>query len=226
MDLPATYARARGRLDSANDDFEARKAIERFVASFGDGHLELTWPRAVSNSPAFSASTASPPICDRLGFRGPDQYSVVARLPNYEPSDPQAPNAAGVLRVGTKRVAVLRVEEFGPGLSDCDRALKELRIRPTSACDDKCGGGIRARADDIFVVGFQRRLKQLADSQPDVMLIDLAGNGGGNDSAIALAWMLGGDVPTPSIARVRGKDLVDDIADKRASLAKNHQSRE
>src|SRR5438128_1845328 len=59
LDLPAVYNQARRRLEAAQDEAGARRAIERFLQRFADGHLDVRWPvAAIAPSPAAPAAPA------------------------------------------------------------------------------------------------------------------------------------------------------------------------
>jgi hypothetical protein len=219
MDLPALQKLAISRLESATDDAQARRALERFVAAFGDGHLQLIWPGAGGN--ASHESPESGPLCRRLGYESqPDTSAIGARLPDYAALDEQNPWAAGIVTREGKRVAILRIERFAPQTPECTAALTALKLSESDACDDSCAARVRARIDELFVAGMERRLRALESRQPDLLLVDLATNGGGDDSTIALAWMLSTDAPSPAIAHMRGEPLDKYLTELQESLAK------
>jgi hypothetical protein len=219
MDLPALQKLAISRLEAATDDAQARRAMERFVAAFGDGHLQIIWPSA--GSKASHESDQSAPLCRRFGYESPTDTSAIgARLPGYVALDEQDPWAAGIVTREGKRVAILRIERFGPLAPQCAAALTELKLSESDACDESCEKRVRARVDALYVAGMERRLRALESRQPDLLLIDLATNGGGDDSSIALARMLGADGPTPVIAHMRGERLDKYLAELQESLAK------
>jgi hypothetical protein len=219
MDLPALQRLAISRLETATDDAQARRALERFVAAFGDGHLQLTWPSA--GGTAAHHSTESALLCRRLGYESqPDTSAIGARLPGYVALDEQDPWAAGIVTREGRRVAVFRIERFAPQALECAAALTALQIGQSDACDDSCATRVRARIDELYVAGMERRLRALESRQPDLLLVDLATNGGGDDSSIALARMLGADGPTPAIGHMRGERLDKYLAELQESLAK------
>ncbi len=219
MDLPALQKLAISRLETATDDPQARRALERFVAAFGDGHLQLTWPSSGNN--AASESTESVPLCRRLGYESPaDTSAIGARLPGYVALDEQDPWAAGIVTREGQRVAILRIERFAPPAAECAAALTGLQIKQSDACDEKCEARVRLRIDELFVAGMERRFRALESRQPNLLLVDLATNGGGDDSTIALARMLSADAPTPAIAHMRSERVQKYLTELQASLEK------
>lgn len=190
MDLPATERRARKGLEAATSDHEARAVLERFIRDFGDGHLELVWPRTESRKQGRGSALTH--VCERLGFRSRSaSHAIGARLPGYRPLETENPIAAGTVTLGGKTAAVLRVEEFGPSARECGAALAELGVAVEAVCDAACGELVRRRADMLFVRGVEHRVRALARPKPDFLLVDLAANGGGNPLSRRCPDMLG-----------------------------------
>ena len=222
MDLATIEARARTRLANAGDDFAARAAFDRFVGAFGDGHMELRWPvpSAASMPPAETMT------CAALGYRDePDRGAIASALPGYQPLSPDhGPVAAGIVTIAEHRIGVLRIAQFSPMAGHCRSALAKLGKRPTEACDSSCSDVVSRDADNLFLAEVATRLRTLGQLHPDVLLIDVAGNGGGNDSAVAIARMLASnELPSPRLAFIksaaRARDLDDTAVQLRAALA-------
>lgn len=221
LDLPAVEKRARDRLATATSDVAARSALERFVRNFADGHMELSWP---SPPPSGSATTPAPRSrCASLGYWSePDEYGIATRLPGFKPVGSQDGQVrAGMVPVAGKTVGVLRVPLFAPSDGVCSAVLKERGMPLDAPCDEKCADAVSRRADTLFLSAITDRLRLLAAARADVLLLDVASNGGGSDTSIAIARMLGGaDVPTPQLAyaktAARLKDLEEDQAAVRA----------
>jgi C-terminal processing protease CtpA/Prc len=123
------------------------------------------------------------------------------------------------VEAGGRRVGVLRIEAFMPGAADCAEAARQLGVSDDGECDDLCRARIANRAETSFVARLDERVRTLAASRPDLLLVDLARNGGGSDSAISAARMIGGgDLQAPRVARMAGEPLLADIKDDRALL--------
>lgn len=230
LDLAAVERRARTRLAAAGDDAAARDALDRFVRSFADGHMELVWPRPatppVITAPA-SAASDPVPICERLGFRDdPDRGAIARDLPGYRRLDLEAragAGEAGLVAVAGRRVGVLRIPLFAPDRAACAAALAE---RPATGppCDDACGETVARRADALLIEAITRRVAALKAARIDLLLVDVADNGGGNDTADAVAALLGGPtLVAPEVALIRdattARDLAEDAAALRAAAA-------
>jgi peptidase S41-like protein len=218
LDLPGAYALARGRLETARDSFQARRALERFLAVFADGHLEIIWP-----APAAVAASSEPPLCDRLGyFDAGDTGAIATRLPGFEAVGAKDSSiGAGVLTVRGRKVGVLRVPVFEPqGFPRlCERLLAEQRLTPQSPCDDACRDRLAVMGDALLVRAMHDQLAAVVATRPDVLLVDIAGNGGGDDSSIVLARMVAGpDVRKPRAAMMRGEALEKELADRQADV--------
>lgn len=190
LDLPAVERRARTRLAVATDDAAARSALDRFIRNFADGHMELTWP-----SPPPPSSAAAPTkrsTCAELGYRNePDDNAVASRLHGYMPVGPQTGQArAGVVRVEGRTLGVLRIPLFEPSRDVCAAALTERGVPLDAPCDDKCADAVSRRADALFLSEIADLLTALAAARADMLLLDVATNGGGNDTSIAVARMI------------------------------------
>lgn len=215
MDLPTLVTRTRSRLDAAGDDTAARAALERFVRSFGDGHLELRWPVA-------AGPVATPEaVCVNMGFEdGTDRGAIATRLPGFAAvTPPGAAVVAGIVPVNGKRLGVLRLPMFAPQgyPAACPAALAALGIAADAPCDARCGERVIEHADRAIFGEIAAAVRALATRQPDAILIDIAENGGGNDSAIAIARLFG-EVATPRLAVLRGPRQAMDFAEDAARL--------
>ena len=219
-DLPVAYARARGRLEAARDSYEARRAVERFLAGFGDGHLEVHWP-STSKAPA----SAPQPLCARLGyFEVPDDGGPAMHLPGQRTIGPlDAHLKAGILTVANRKLAILRIGMFSPhGYPDiCERVARDRGLTAQSPCDETCHHSFEQAADRAFIDEMARQLAAITALKPDALLIDIAANGGGNDSSLALARM----VTARPLARaqgggLRGPDWGRELADREADVPK------
>lgn len=211
MDLAATYGLARKRIEAAGDDAQARRAIERFLATFADGHLEVSWPAPAAAGAAAPAADAPQPLCDRLGyFDVGDRGATATRLPGFvRLGSPEARHiTAGVAEVQGKRLGVLRIPIFEPqGFPDlCTQVAAQMKLTPQSPCDGPCQDDFGARADALMMAEAQAQVRAVIAAEPDVLLVDVVDNGGGNDSALAIARMLSGrPLPAARMGFVRGR---------------------
>ncbi len=214
VDLAALERRARERIAASTTDFDARVALERFVSSFGDGHLSLSWPAAASSA------RDDPPVaftCRSLGYEEtPDTRAIARNLTGYQSLPIAGDIEAGVLTISGKLAGVLRIPISKPSLAMCETASQEILLAKAS-CDETCQSALERRSDNLLLRAIEARLRQLADKHPDILLVDVAGNGGGNDTAIAFARMLTDrPLPSPAMAFVRNaaraRELTEDAA--------------
>ncbi len=224
MDLAALEKRAREQLAEAAGPDAARAALTQFLSRFGDGHLSLAWAPVVSTVPVETR-----PLCARLGFTSrPDTTAIARHLPGYaEFPELRAPVSAGTVEIAGRRLGVLRVPIFMPDSGMCEAAIAELALDATKACDDTCGERISRFADSMLVKSVESAVRALVATKPDVILVDVAANGGGNDSAIAVARMLTRQpLESPRMQFVRGAARAADLRQNadalRGALPKAH----
>ncbi|HVI34123.1 S41 family peptidase [Phenylobacterium sp.] len=217
MDLPAAYSRARARLGRARNDYEARRALDRFVEGFRDGHLELRWPRPAASQ---GQAPAEPALCERLDYFDPDTPGIAPQLPGFRRvGAADALFTAGVVESAGRRVGVLQVPLFSyqglPAL--CDRLIAQARLTPQSPCDDACRARLQTLAEGAFVQGLREQLEAVAAERPDVLLVDVAGNGGGDDSSVVLAKLVTDrPVRRPPAGLIRAEATAKELADRLA----------
>jgi len=220
LDLPAVYSLAQGRLRRAQDEFQARRALDRFLESFGDGHIEIHWPapqgRAVGGQ-------ASEPLCARLGYSPVnDDGAIATRLPGFRPVGAQdAPLRAGIVDVTGRRIGVLRLPLFSPtGFpSLCERLARQQSLRPDSPCDARCEDRFSHRADAAFAGEMQAAVTAVKAAGAQVLLVDVADNGGGDDSAVALARLLTAKpMPAPRVGFLRTREWTAEFAREQAEI--------
>ena len=216
-DLPAFERSTRERLAAAQDEIAARAALERFVNSFGDGHFSLSWPQAR----IALRTPASESVCAAMGYSQDDDSSAIGKnLPGYEalPAS-ESEIDAGMVVFADKRIATLRISLFQPSLAMCESTSRKLRLPGARACDDACRKKLEARSEEVFLREIEGRIRALLRLKPDVFLVDVAGNGGGSDTAIAIARMLGGEeLNAPPMAFVRNPQRRTALAEELQSL--------
>lgn len=225
MDLKAVYAEAEHGIEAAKDDAAARKALDRLTESFADGHLEIRWKSAATEV----ASTPAP-LCDRLGyFDAGDAGGIATHAKVYASVGDRASHfPAGILTVADKRIGVLRIPIFGPqGFPDlCAPMMRAAKLTPQSPCDEACSDRVSVIADNFYLRELEVQLKAVIAARPDVLLVDAAGNGGGDNTSIALARMLSAKhLAAPRMGFVRSKAWAAQFADDsaiRKAIAKAH----
>src|SRR5580704_5548318 len=221
-DLPQLFADTEARIKRATNDWEARSAFERLARKLGDGHVVFDWPR--SGGHGMPAASAPQEQCTALGY-DPRMRAVplAANSFGYQAlSTPQSGEfPAGVISLGSRRIGVLQIGVFTPqGFPAlCQAALRELAIAADKPCDDACSDRIEAWASGQLTHDLTAQLRAIKDAGAAVLVVDVAGNGGGSEWAEAVARMV-----TPIRLRseelefVRGEHWAKSFADDEASL--------
>jgi hypothetical protein len=187
--LKTAWDTAYAAVGASTDDASARTALTRFASSFADGHVSVRWPAAAAQSGG--AGPASP--CAGLAPGGAsDRQGAFPGMPGYEPvpGDDSAILAAGLVTVDGKRFGVLRIPAFGQfAFPEICNGIAAARSIGTD-CDEACLEDLEKAAHAEFVAIATRQLRALAAGEPDALIIDLARNGGGDDSSEAIARMV------------------------------------
>lgn len=191
-DLPALDRRTTAALEQATDAAEARTALLAFQAAFRDGHFvgrpspepsageaaEPEWPDLKSFDPAAAA-------CVALGYGGAaSPFSLpIETLPTFQLlADGEAePFRAGVVANGSRRIGVVRIPSFAmenyPAL--CRKSWT------ADGVDD--GGDVNQSALEraiarAWYAELAAVLQTFRSRGVDAVLVDIGGNGGGDDS--------------------------------------------
>lgn len=70
MDLPRLRLDTEAKLREASDEPSARRILDQFVASFGDGHLNIEWPKSNASTQLKPSAVPSQSLCDHMGYHG------------------------------------------------------------------------------------------------------------------------------------------------------------
>lgn len=182
--LPQLFAVAEQRLRAARSDAEAREVFQRFEDYIGDGHLEFVWPAGTPSAPAGRSETDSQDTapCRRLGFQadGRDGSAIATNLPGYRALSGDSGFPAGLVEIDGRRLGVVRIANLSPRAHPgaCDTALAALSS--AGSAPEALDPLLRA-ATDIVTDDLTRRLRDLRAAGATVLLVDLAGNGGGTE---------------------------------------------
>jgi Peptidase family S41 len=189
VDLPALDRTTREALEHARTDAEASAAITAFIASFHDGHLAPTAPPrpatgAASEPPAPTSFSEARTACAALGYLPITRVAFSMPFESLMGFELVAdgltdPFRAGVIEQDGRRIGIVRIPRFRPAEfpSVCERAFSSLRgrgIEPTRAA-------ILVVIDLEWLRTLAARLTQLQTRNITALLIDVGGNGGGND---------------------------------------------
>jgi hypothetical protein len=220
IDLAALFADAKAQLQSSSSDLDASAAFDKLARRLGDGHVRFRWS---SNQTATRTPNAN---CAALGYderiRG---KATAAFVPGYLPLGNGSSNEfpAGTIQVASHRVGVIKIGIFTPeGMPElCAESLDALNIPLDSACDDKCKDRIDTWVSDRMTRDLATQLRAIENANADVLLVDVANNGGGTEWAEAAARMVSAiRLKSERVGFVRGphwaKHFADTVADLRA----------
>ena len=189
LNLTVLFDETAQRIRLATTAAEARAAFDRLARRFDDGHVQFRWPQGQPHSQAPQGRCAALGFDARM-FGTP----IAALLPGYEPlsSAPASEFPSGLITVQGRRIGVLKIGIFTPqGVPQlCERALADLRIGPAAACDDACAERITHWAADRMTRDLEAQILALQGAGAEVLLVDIAQNGGGTEWAEAAARML------------------------------------
>lgn len=230
MDLPRWRGETEGKLREADDADGARKILDKFIAGFGDGHLEIEWPKNDARpKPAVSTPGG---LCERLGYIS-HLHPGLDFSERAEFSLVDAPEAklfpGGVLRLRNGAVlGVLRIGLFSEHSYPevCEQAVRESHLAENAACDEQCEDHIQLATANLLTTALVKRAEELRAAGAATLVIDITNNGGGSDWA---------DVPPRVLSSVQlhdskigfiqhehwTKDLQDRLRDVQTDI-KNH----
>lgn len=219
-DMTALFSETTQRIETASTSADARAAFDRLARKLGDGHVQFRWP-AAQQSPNQSLPAAD---CAALGYDARMFGAPVAALapgfaPLVNPTSTEFP--AGTIQVGAHKVAIIKIGIFTPqGIPAlCKAALDALRISPDTPCDDACSERIEAWASDRMTVDFATALRALEATGAELLLVDVANNGGGTEWAEAAVRMVTKvRLRSEALGFVRGAHWVKSFQEKESDL--------
>lgn len=184
MNLPRLRTETEAKLRDAEDEAGGRRILEQFLASFGDGHLEIRWPKADSSA---NSGTATQGICARLGYNNPLRLGLdFSKFDEFSALDtPEAKLfSGGVLRldnhtiIGILRIGLFSEHAYPPV---CQEAVENLHLHDDAPCDEKCEDQIEIATADLLTASLVNRAEALRSAGATRLLIDITHNGGGSD---------------------------------------------
>ncbi len=189
-DLPELFNETASRIEAAQNESEARAAFESFARRIGDGHIAFRWkPRGAPKA------GARPGFCRALGY-DPQMFGqpVVTYAPGYRrlitPQSGQFP--IGLIDAWGHHIGILKIGLFEPQATPalCVAAVEALAIAHDKPCDEACATRISRWAHNRMTDDLAAQLRALKAAGADVLVVDIANNGGGSEWAEAAARML------------------------------------
>src|SRR5690348_2024923 len=182
MDLPQLREETEKALQQAHDDTAARRVLDHFVDSFGDGHLEIDWPKPDSDE---IQQPAHAPFCQRLGYKTRGKAGVDFTLvPGFSPDDTGKFFSGGLLKLanggnlGIIRLGVFTEKAFPEA---CQEAVQQLNLNDHENCEEACADKIELATADVLTAALAARARELRRAGTQALLIDITHNGGGSD---------------------------------------------
>lgn len=188
VDLPSLDRKTIEALRRAKTDQEATAAFDAFIAAFHDGHLvrkpwsapaKSTLPEPPKPQRFTDASTA----CAALGYAPVTrvQFSLpFETLTSFSLLHDGLSDAfrSGIVRAGEVNVGVVRISRFRAAEfpAVCVKAFARVAKNGGATPDD-----LSNVIDPVWLEVLAERLREFRQRNVDVVLVDLGGNGGGND---------------------------------------------
>jgi hypothetical protein len=190
MDLPQLRRDTETKLREASNENDARQVVKAFLASFGDGHLEVTWPKPASKTET-NPDPNTQSLCGRMGYKSNFRPGLdfsgwleFSTLNTTEARD----FPGGILRLRNGRViGVIRIALFSEhGYPEvCEQAVRDLHLEQGAVCDDKCADKLEIATANLLTSALVREAEALRAAGATALLIDITHNGGGSDWADA-----------------------------------------
>ncbi|HKS76781.1 MAG TPA: S41 family peptidase [Terriglobales bacterium] len=184
MDLPHLREQTEDKLRAAKDDSEARRALEQFLSSFGDGHLEIRWPKPQATN---STSDKHGSLCDTLGYSAKLSPGLdFSLLPSFTPVTGDDSNLfpGGLLRLRDGRVlGIIRIGLFSATAYPevCAQAIHQLGLAEGAACNADCSNNIEVATANLLTAAVERQADALRKAGATAIAVDTTHNGGGSD---------------------------------------------
>lgn len=181
---------------------QARHALTAFAAAFKDGHFHATRPTPAlitkledlvtgRRDGATSIGVGAAKGCAALGYRDDRSPSPLATHTAYRALGPaDASFATGVIAAAGRTIGVLRIDAFGVDRfgTVCATAWPEAAREDSSGlCASRCQDRLWIATSDSLLAELRRAIARLETAKATLLLIDLTGNGGGNDWVAAAA---------------------------------------
>ena len=189
INLESLFTDAKSQLQSATSETNAQAGFDRLARRLGDGHVRFRW--STDHSPKAVPKADCAALGYDLGIRG---KPVAAFMPGYValPDVPAKEFPAGIMELKGQKIGVIKIGIFTPdGMPElCAESVTALNIPPDSACDDTCKDRIDTWISDRMTRDLAAQLRAIENAKADVLLVDVANNGGGTEWAEAVARMV------------------------------------
>lgn len=193
VDLKSIDARAQRKLAAAADENEARGAIQEFIAAMHDGHLSSS----PLGKPAAPSKTVTPPAdlsqadamtaCAALGYAPMRTVSFSLPFETLPGMRLDADGLSRAFRSGTMKTAdgtvlgFVRIARFRPQDASPTLCTESWPHRPLKdgALDSPA---FASMVQEAWLRTLAEALRKLKAAGAQVLVVDIGGNSGGNDS--------------------------------------------
>ncbi len=188
VNTPALDQRTRAWLATAQSDADAEAAIMAFVSGLRDGHLARR-PRTEPGEPMHAPETRAlvgdaGEGCASLGYAPVTAIGFSLPFESLRSFQLLAngidqPFRAGVVTSGARRIGIVRIPRFRSAeyLPLCLEAYARLSASGGAVSADD----VRGAADGAWLRVLAERLRSLEAAGATAVIVDVAGDGGGND---------------------------------------------
>lgn len=191
VDLPRLDRQTVQALADAQTADEARAAIRTFIAAFDDGHFSILPPPPSDSGPAEpeppqadNAGGDAASACAAMGYGNRSQIAFslpFESLPGFTllSAGEESGFRAGLVELGEERVGIVRIRNFSPSQypSACTAAWPNAS--PAQRADREAFSEL---VQDQWLTALAAVVAQVSAQGPDIMLVDVGTNSGGNDS--------------------------------------------
>lgn len=185
MDLPRLRAETETKLKASCEEGEAKQALQSFVKSFGDGHLDIEWPNPPAKVRGAAAETQSP--CRSLSYETPTLNPGIdfSQLPQFTSVGGDRTDwfPSGILTVNAnQKLGVIRIPVFGERWfpDACEQAFRDLHLTDTR-CDQGCKNKLQHATGNLLTAILMKRTAELQSAGASAIVVDITRNDGGSD---------------------------------------------
>ena len=142
-----------------------------------------------------------------------------AKVPHYStvqtPDSPYFP--IGILDTPEGRFGVLRIALFSqfefPEM--CEEQVAAMKLSPTAPCEGGCAGPLERETANRVTAAFERQLRQLESKRIAALMVDITGNGGGDNWVeVAMRPLTAHALKEPRSGYIRHEHWVTQLSDK------------
>lgn len=196
VDPQTLHRRTETLIREARSGSEAEAALIAFGEAFKDGHYRVRRPKSRAmrwfSSLGSGGGDAPPAIsggaaraCSALGYVRHRASSVLANARGHRALGPaDAPFPAGIIERDGERIGVLKIASFGTDQfrRECERAWPAAAVEDSSGrCGSRCARRLWFATSDTLLAELRHAIGRVKSAGATVLIVDLAGNGGGTD---------------------------------------------